>query len=237
MFRAGVMKGLPIGIGYFAISITFGLIAASIGLDIWSATGMSVFVFAGASQFVALELLAAGTGMAELVITTFILNLRHLLMSTVVAERIEGSRPLAMLLSFGITDETFVVSTVPDKENTAPATISPAYLGGIITMAYSCWIGGTIVGSVFGGLIPLSIATSLGVALYAMFIGLLVPSIRRSWRVASIALISAAIAWTLEWGPLPPALDGGWAIIIATIVASALGVLFFAKKGGEQRAA
>lgn len=235
LFQAGLIKGLPIAIGYFAIATTFGLIAVSVGLNVWAAAGMSVLVFAGASQFVALELLAAGTGMAELVLTTFILNLRHLLMSTVLAERLKAPRKISSLLSFFITDETFVVSTVPEtgKEPDKPQQLRPAYLGGIMFIAYSGWIAGTIVGSVFAQWIPVSLATSLGVALYAMFIGLLIPSVRRSWKVGMIALTSAALAWAGEW---IPGLSGGWGIITATVIASTLGVLLFGKKGGEHRA-
>lgn len=235
VFRAGVTKGLPIAIGYFAIATTFGLIAVSIGLNVWTATGMSVFVFAGASQFVALELLAAGTGIVEVVLTTFILNLRHLLMSTVIAERLQASRRFSALLAFGITDETFVVSTVPDtdKDKETEATLSPIYLGGIMFIAYSGWIAGTITGSLFAQWIPMSLATSLGVALYAMFIGLLIPSVRRSWKTGAVASMSAGLAWTGEW---VPGLNGGWGIIAATVLASTLGVVLFGKKGGERRA-
>lgn len=235
LFWKGLVKGLPIAIGYFAITITFGLIAVSMGLNVWAATGMSVLVYAGASQFVALELLAAGTGMAEIVVTTFILNLRHLLMSTVIAERLRASRKLSALLSFGITDEAFVVATVPDenKDKERDTTLSPAYLGGIIFISYSGWIAGTVTGSLFAQWIPMSLATSLGIALYAMFIGLLVPSVRRSWKIGTIALISAGLAWAGEW---LPGLSGGWGIIVATVIASALGVVLFGKKGGKHRA-
>ena len=151
LFRAGLMKGLPIAVGYFAIATTFGLIAVSVGLNVWQAAAMSLFVFAGASQFVALELMAAGTGMAEIVVTTFILNLRHLLMSTVIAERLKATSKWSSILSFGITDETFVVSTVSDSDvpNKKGATLSPAYLGGIMLIAYSWWFAGTVVGSLF----------------------------------------------------------------------------------------
>lgn len=235
LFWTGVVKGLPISIGYFAIAMTFGLIAVSIGLNVWAATSMSILVYAGASQFVALELLAAGTGLTEIVMTTFILNLRHLLMSTVVAERLQATRKWSALLSFGITDETFVVSTVTqtDEEKETEPTLYPAYLGGILIVSYSGWIAGTVVGSLFAQWIPVSLATSLGVALYAMFIGLLIPSVRQSWRVGLVALISAALAWG---GEAIPRLSGGWSMIIATMIASTLGVILFADRGGEDRA-
>lgn len=233
----GVVKGLPISIGYFAIAMTFGLIAVSIGLNVWAAVSMSILVYAGASQFVALELLAAGTGLIEIVITTLILNLRHLLMSTVVAERLQATRKWSALLSFGITDETFVVSTVTqadeDEEKETELTLHPAYLGGILIVSYGGWIAGTVIGSLFAQWIPVSLATSLGVALYAMFIGLLIPSVRRSWRVGLVALISAALAWG---GEAIPRLSGGWNMILATMIASTLGVILFADRGGEDRA-
>lgn len=235
LVQNGLVRGLPIAVGYFAIATTFGLLAVNAGFNVWTATAMSAIVFAGASQFVALELLAAGTGALEIVLTTFILNLRHLLMSTVIAERLQTSRRRSALLSFFITDETFIVSAISgeDEKGKSSRTLSPAYLGGIMGISYSGWIVGTVVGGLFAQWIPARLAASLGVALYAMFIGLLIPSVRRSWKVGVIALMSAMLAWS---GEKVPGLSSGWTIIVATVIASSLGAVLFGREGARDRA-
>ena len=229
------MKGLPIAVGYFAIATTFGLIAVSVGLNVWQAAAMSLFVFAGASQFVALELMAAGTGMAEIVVTTFILNLRHLLMSTVIAERLKATSKWSSILSFGITDETFVVSTGVGQRRSEQK-------------------GGHAVSSVFGRhhadrvqLVvcrnrcrqPIRSMDSRYLS-YQSRRGL----VRHVYRTAR----SVRTAFVEDRSRRPdqcrnrvgsewlPGLSGGWGIIVATVVASTLGVILFGKKGGDHRA-
>ncbi len=221
-FKQGCLKGFPIFVGYLPIALTFGVLAAGTGLSVFESTAMSVWVFAGASQFIALELIGKGTAVYEIIVATFILNLRHLLMSTTLAQRFKGEKIFGGLLSFGITDETFVVATVDEDNSKLDQQISTPYLAGIILTAYSGWIIGTIIGTMFAELIPVAITNSMGIALYAMFIGLLVPSIRKVWRIGVIALCSALIAWICKLSGL----STGWGIVIATLVGSFIGSFF-----------
>lgn len=227
-FKQGCLKGFPIFVGYLPIAITFGVLASSTGLSVYESTAMSIWVYAGASQFIALELIGKGTAAFEIILATFILNLRHLLMSTTVAQRFRGRKLLSGILSFGLTDETFVVATVDDDDKNMSKPIPASYFAGIAVMAYSSWVAGTALGTLFADFIPLSITNSMGIALYAMFIGLLVPSIKKSWRIGSIAVISAFIAWICK----ELALSTGWGIVVATIFASFIGS-FMINRGGE----
>jgi 4-azaleucine resistance transporter AzlC len=219
-FLLGCKHGWPIAFGYFSISVTFGVLASQSGLTPFEATSMSIWVFAGASQFIALSLLAASASWVEVILATLVLNLRHLLMSTTLARRMNTTKPKAAILSFGITDETFVVATLSKHSK----TIQGSYFAGVALTAYSSWVSGTLVGSLFGEYIPSSVTNSLGIALFAMFIALLTPAIKHSWQKASVAASSALLCSLFYF--LLPQLSFGWAVVISTIFASALGLLF-----------
>jgi 4-azaleucine resistance transporter AzlC len=223
-FILGCKHGWPIAFGYFSISVTFGVLASQGGLTTYEAATMSIWVFAGASQFIALSLLATSAGWVEIVLATFVLNLRHLLMSTTLARRIKTSKSKAAILSFGITDETFVVATVGEQSK----VIQGSYFAGIALIAYISWITGTLVGSLFGEFIPESLTNSMGIALYAMFIALLTPAIKQSWQKAIVAGTGAILCTLFYY--LLPSLSYGWAVVISTIFASTIGLLISNEK-------
>lgn len=219
-FLLGCKHGWPIAFGYFSVSVTFGVLASQSGLSPFEATSMSIWVFAGASQFIALSLLSASASWVEVVLATLVLNLRHLLMSTTLARRMSTTKPKAAILSFGITDETFVVATLSKQDK----TIQGSYFAGVALTAYSSWISGTLVGSLFGEYIPSAVTDSLGIALFAMFIALLTPAIKHSWQKATVAASSAFLCSLFYF--LLPQLSFGWAVVISTIFASGLGLFF-----------
>ncbi len=229
----GLKAGLPVAAGYLPVAVAFGLLARQSGLTVGQALGMSAWVYAGASQFAAVNLIGAGVPALQIVLATFLLNLRHLLMSTSLAARLEGlpasasqpggRRPPAWLLGFGITDETFVVAGLGGLAEGGAAGVPAFGFLGLIVMAWLAWGTGTLAGALLAGLVPLELAASLGVGLYAMFIGLLVPTIRSEWRKGAIALGSALLSWGLSlW---VPAVAPGWRIVLATLAASAAGLL------------
>ncbi|MFV9511386.1 AzlC family ABC transporter permease [Tepidibacillus sp. LV47] len=218
-FSKGVKDGLPIAIGYLPIALTFGILSVQAGLTPVQATGMSMWVFAGASQFIAINLLQSHVLITEIILTTFIINLRHLLMSTSLSRKLQTGPFLSSLLSFGITDETFVVASV-NHEN---SSITPSYFLGLALTAYSGWVLGTFTGSFFSDFIPSNLATGMSIALYAMFIGLLVPSMKKSWQVSFIAVLGGLLSWGLT--SLFPKLSNGWVIILATMIAATIGSL------------
>lgn len=219
-FLLGCKAGFPIAFGYFSISITFGVLAVQSGLHSLEATAMSIFVFAGASQFIAISLVASA-GWLEIILATFILNLRHLLMSTTIARSIKTTRLKAAILSFGLTDETFVVATIgKEKEK-----IEESYFLGIALTAYLSWVLGTFIGGSFGDFIPASLTNSMGIALYAMFIALLTPAIKQSLQKALVAA-SSAILCTLIYYLLNDTISYGWAVVISTIFGASIGLFF-----------
>ncbi|MFX0561268.1 AzlC family ABC transporter permease [Tepidibacillus infernus] len=215
--RLGIKDGLPIAIGYLPIALTFGILSIQAGLNPFEATGMSIWVFAGASQFIAINLLQSHAQILEIVLTTFILNLRHLLMSTSLSRKLQATPMISSLLSFGITDETFVVASMSEEK----FNIGGKYFLGLAATAYVGWVVGTFIGSLFSQMIPASLTAGMGIALYVMFIGLLVPSMKKSWQITFIAIFSGLINWIISM--VFTSLSSGWTIIIATLIATTVG--------------
>ena len=225
----GLKAGLPVAIGYLPIALTFGLLARNSGLSFINTFLMSVMVFAGASQFVAVNLLALGTGIAEIVMTTFILNLRHLLMSASLSQKLVESIPerWLFLLSFGITDETFSVASMKEEK------LNDKFIFGLNLISYLAWVLGTVVGHLLGASLPEVIQSSMGIALYAMFIGLLVPNLKDSKPglfTTLIAIIFSSIFYLLSD---IINISEGWEIVLVTIIASLIATIFFPKGVGE----
>lgn len=213
LFRNGLKKGFSIAIGYMPVAFTFGLLAKSTGLTLIETISMSIFVFAGASQYIALTLIAAGVGAIEMITTTFIVNIRHLLMSASISEKsADDPKWLKALYSFLITDETFSVAA------TGKEKIHAAYMLGIGLIAYGSWVVFSGVGYLIGAGLPQVLQDSMGIALYSLFIGLLVPSAKTSKKVIVLATMAAIINCILSLTPM----STGWTIILSTLIASIL---------------
>lgn len=226
-FKAGLTAGIPIAIGYIPIAIAFGLLAKSTGIPSYATILMSFIVFAGASQFVGVNLLALGVGYPEIILTTFILNSRHFLMSASLSQKVEQgtSKKWLSLISFGVTDETFMVASLRQEEK-----LSAPFLLGVNLIAFSSWNIGTWIGVFLGAGLPESVQSSMGIALYVMFIGLLVPAIKKSRPYLIITIIAILISSMIHWIPPFSSLSSGWLIIITAILAALIGVLLFPKE-------
>lgn len=226
-FKSGLTAGIPIAIGYIPIAVTFGLLANSSGVPNYASLLMSLIVFAGASQFVGVNLLVLGSSYLEIIFTTFILNFRHFLMTASISQKLEEnlSKKWLALLSFGITDESFMVASMR-KEEKLPAK----FVLGINLIAYASWNLGTWAGILLGTGLPESIQSSMGIALYAMFIGLLIPSIKKSFKFLTVAVIAIVINSILFWLPPFSRMSSGIAIIITTVLAAFIGTILFKKE-------
>lgn len=212
-FVSGLRAGMAIAIGYFPIALTFGLLAKTTGLSMWEATAMSLVVFAGAAQYVSLPLLAKSVDPVLIVLNTFIINIRHLLMSASLNEQVASSpKWQKAIYAFGITDETFsVLATSPQKP------IQTSYAIGVAAISYSSWVVFTAVGHVIGANLPLFLQAAMSIALYAMFIALLVPSLKKSKKIALLALTAGLLHSLFYFTGL---LSTGWAILASTFIAA-----------------
>lgn len=223
-FKEGLKSGVPIAIGYIPIAIAFGLVASTYGVPDMITILMSLMVFAGASQFVGVNLLHAGAQYGEILLTTFILNFRHFLMTAAISQRMETgiSKKWMALLSFGITDETFSVASMRNEDR-----LSRWYLLGLNLIAFSAWNVGTWIGMIVGTGLPDSLQSSMGIALYAMFIGLLIPSMKKYRPVLVTSILAMVIHFVVRL--FFAHLSEGWSIILTTIAAAAIATFLFPK--------
>ncbi|TFJ93498.1 AzlC family ABC transporter permease [Lentibacillus salicampi] len=218
MVRKGIAVGFPIMLGYLPIAITYGVLAKQAGMTLTELTLMSVMVFAGASQFMGANMIAVGAGALEIIVATFVLNFRHFVMSLSFMNRLRnlGLRWKAPL-SLGLTDETFAVSSLHTQE--AKMEKNGYFYAALILTAYLSWIVGSFLGGVLGEVIPEKLSQSMGIALYAMFIGLLTPSVKKEWRVGFVAVIAMLINVVFS-----QFMSEGWAIVFGTVLGGLSGV-------------
>ena len=164
-------------------------------------------------------MIAVGTGAIEIVVATFVLNFRHFVMSLSFMNRLKGIGLLWKVpLSLGLTDETFAVSSLHTKEaNMAKGSFF--YLALFLT-AWLSWIFGSLLGGVLGDIIPEKLNQSMGIALYAMFIGLLVPSVKKELKVGLIAVCAMLLNSLFSLF-----VSDGWAIVLGTVLGGSLGMV------------
>ena len=221
-FSAGLRAGSSIAIGYFPVALTFGLLAKTAGLSLFEATAMSMFVYAGASQYMSLSLIAAAVDPILIVMSTFIVNIRHFLMTASLNEKMHPApKWVKAVYSFGITDESFSVLATSKQEK-----IQTSFAFGVTLVAYGSWVIFTAIGHVIGANLPLILKSAMSIALYAMFIGLLVPSMKGNRKVVMLAALAAIIHCVLYF----VGLSTGWSILVATLSSSILVEIVYTRR-------
>jgi 4-azaleucine resistance transporter AzlC len=212
----GASRAIPIVMGYIPIGFAYGVLAKKAGLSTFNTLGMSIFVYAGSSQLIGVGLFTAGTPALSIILTTFVVNLRHLLMASALAPYLKGWGKLPLsVFAYEITDESFAIHSLtfpkqpPDKVESIALNMT----------AQISWVMGTLLGVVAGGLISDVRPFALDYALPAMFIALLVLQTKELVQVA-VALLSGLFAVLLLLAGL-----NQWYVIIATVIGASLGVL------------
>ena len=178
-FWAGFHDGVPIGLGYLSVSVTFGMMAVTGGLPVWAAVAISMTNVTSAGQFAGLSLIFGGGTLFETALTQFVINLRYALMSLSLSQKLERRVGLIdrMLFSFMMTDEVFAVASGQKGE------VGKRYLFGVMIAPYCGWALGTLCGAVASGFLPPSVRSALSIAIYGMFIAIIVPPSRKNRAV------------------------------------------------------
>lgn len=227
-FNLGIRKTIPITLGYIPISFTFGLMAVNGDLSIWTAILITLSNFTSAGQFAGTSLIIANGSLLQIAITTFVINIRYMLMSLSLSQKIvEMSTWKKAIIAFGITDETFTIASLEERK------ISFLYMLGIITGPYFGWTIGTTLGAFSTRLLPDSLQNAMGIALYSMFIALVIPAAKKSKAAFSVVIISIFISSIITWIPMLKIISTGWSIVISTVLASVLGALIFPREDEE----
>lgn len=216
-YLQGVRDGAPVILGVVPVALAYAILAGEAGFNAVETIAMSVFVLAGSSQIMAVGMYSLGALAFAIILATFILNLRHLIMSTCILNQVKKSPVgLKLLAAYGVTDETFALFTTSEEEK---RTIF--YFYGLVTAVASPWILGTAVGTMISDFLPVILTASLGIALYAMFIGLLVPNLNHNARLAALVVLTALCNTVLSRH-----ITSSWALIFSTLIGAAVGVTF-----------
>ena len=228
-FRKGVKDGIPIGLGYFAVSFTFGMMAVADGLSIWQAVLISLTNVTSAGQFAGLEIMVMSGSYWEMALTQLVINLRYCLMSFSLSQKLEKniSTGHRLAVAFGVTDEIFGVSASQEGR------LSPWYNYGVMSMAIPGWTLGTLVGAVLGNVLPGFLVSALNVAIYGMFLAIVVPPSRQNKKLLGIVVCSFVLSLACAYLPLVSTLTEGTRIIILTVVISTVAAILFPVKDKE----
>lgn len=221
-FIRGIKRGFPICLGYIPVSFTFGLIAVKMGFSPAQATLISLTNMASAGQFAGIRLIEGGAPYIELIITTFVINLRYFLMSLSLSQKVEPDMPFykRAVMAYCITDEVFALAAMEPEEVSFP------FFGGLMLTPILGWTSGTLLGAVASGLLSPMVQGCMGIALYCMFIAIIIPPARKSRKVALAVVVAAFLSCMFKYVPglneLSKVGGGGWAIITAAILGAAI---------------
>jgi len=222
-FTKGLGAGIPIMLGYFAVSIALGISARNAGMTAPQATLASALIMASAGQYIGFTLIAAGASYLEVIVMEAIANARYLLMSTALSQKVDPELPLhhRMLMGLWITDEIFGVSV------SVEGRLNPYYNYGMAAVATPGWALGTLMGVVLGNVLPLRVVSALSVGLYGMFMSIFVPPARKNPIVAGLVIVSFALSWALNALSWFDGISAGMKIILLTVVISLAAALLF----------
>ena len=225
-FRKGMKDGVPIALGYFAVSFTFGMMAVAGGLSIWQAVLISLTNLTSAGQFAGLDIIFAGGSMWEMAMTQLIINLRYCLMSFSLSQKFrrEESGILKYIAAFGITDEIFGISAAQEGK------VSVFYNYGAMCVAIPGWTLGTLAGGISGSLLPDFMLSALSVAIYGMFLAIIIPEGKKNRVVLGCIAVSFLLAYAATKLPLLCQLSDGMRILLLTVVISAAAAILFPHK-------
>lgn len=222
-WKKGLKDGFPIFLGYLAVSFTFGIAAKNAGISSLQAVLISATNLTSAGQFAALDIIATSATYIEMAVTQLIINLRYCLMSSALSQKISQKMPFwhRFIMAFGVTDEIFGVSvSVEDKLN-------PFYSYGLMSAAIPGWTLGTALGVLSGSLLPARFISALSVALYGMFIAIIVPPARKSKLILGIVSVSMFLSYLFTLIPFLSKISSGFRIIILTVLIAGAAAIFF----------
>jgi predicted branched-subunit amino acid permease len=222
-FQYGLKRGYPIALGYLPVSFTFGLMAVSGGLPVWMAVFISMSNLTSAGQFAGTNLILSGAGYMEITLTTFIINIRYMLMSLSLTQRLrqDVTLPQRLLIGYGVTDETFSVASMEQ------GSLSFCYLLGLMLGPFLGWSVGTALGAFVCSSLPAALSSAMGIALYGMFIAIIIPPAKKSKPISLIIIISVAVVVILRYVPVFHSISSGFRVIIATFLGAGIGALLF----------
>lgn len=229
-FRNGLKDGIPIALGYFAVSFSLGITMVTAGITAFQGAVMSVTNLTSAGEFAGVQVIAAGGTIVEMILTQLIINLRYSLMSLSLSQKLEEGMPVwkKLIIAFGNTDEIFAVAMSHQR------SLSLRYVVGLQILPVIGWTLGTFLGAVACDLMPKSISVAMNVMLYGMFIAIVFPVAKKSRPVMIVACMAVLLSCLFRYVPVLKNVSAGISIILCTVLAAALGALLFPVRDGAE---
>lgn len=224
--RDGIFSGLPIALGYLSVSFGFGVSAVNRGLSPLAAVLISVTNLTSAGQVAGIDIIVTAGTLIEMALVQLIINARYFMMSLSLSQKTDGSFPLGarLLLSYVLTDEVFAVSA------SRRGMLTPAFTSGLILLPAVGWTMGTLLGAVAGNILPEAVKLALGIAIYGMFVAIVVPPAKGDRGILLASLTAIAVSCAIAYLPFLKFITSGFSIIICAVVASAVAAVFFPVK-------
>lgn len=222
-YMRGLRDGLPIGMGYLAVSFTLGIAAKNVGVSAGQAGLMSLLNLTSAGEFAALAIIAAQGSYLELAFSQLVINLRYCLMSCALSQKLSEQTPFfhRLLMAFGVTDEIFGIAV------STPKHLNPFYQYGAMSVAIPGWTIGTVLGVLSGNVLPEPVMRAMSVALYGMFMAIIIPPAKKSRTLAGIVGVSMLLSCLAHVLPLVKLLSSGMKTIILTVGIAAVAAILF----------
>ncbi|MGN0428966.1 MAG: AzlC family ABC transporter permease [Acetatifactor sp.] len=229
-FRSGLKDGVPIALGYFAVSFSVGIMVVAAGMSAFQGAVMSLSNVTSAGQFAGIRIIAAGGTLVELVLTQVIINLRYALMSLSLSQKLDKSVSLwqRFVIAFANTDEIFAVAMAHQKSLRLP------YMLGLEILPIVGWVSGTVLGAVACNLMPASVSVAMNVMLYGMFIAIVVPVAREKKPVFIAVVIAVLLSCVFYYVPVLNRVSDGMSIILCTVIAASICAALFPVKEEEE---
>ncbi len=219
-YKKGLAAGIPIALGYLSVSFTFGIIAVSEGFSWWQAVLISMTCLTSAGQFSGIHTMLIPGAYLDMLLSQFTINIRYSFMSVSLSQKADDRlRGIwRWIFGFFITDEIFAVGVTEDS-------VSRSYMAGLSTLPYLGWTGGTLLGALFGSILPERIMVALSIAIYGMFVAIVVPELKKNRDVILVVAVAAAASCVMTYVPGLSRLSPGISISIASVVAALVGAL------------
>ncbi|WP_100065026.1 AzlC family ABC transporter permease [Miniphocaeibacter massiliensis] len=229
IYYLGIKDAIPIGLGYFAVSFSFGLLAKNFGLTAFKSSLISLTNLTSAGQFAGIEIINKNSPYIEMAISQLIINSRYLLMSSYLSQKIayNTALPKRLLMAFGITDEIYSLTI------SNPSKISPYYIYGAMSIAIPCWTLGTLTGVIASNALNPKVASSLNIALYGMLISAIIPSTKNNKIITGIITISMFTSFLLNIVPVVNNFSPGIKIIVLSLLITTFAAKLFPLKEYE----
>lgn len=229
-FKKGLKDGIPIALGYLSVSFAFGVTAVDKGIPALIALLTSMTNLTSAGQLAGITVISVFGTLLEVVLTQVVINARYFLMSLTLSQKLDGKFKFIdrVLCAFGVTDEIFAVA-VHNKE-----AVTKSYIWGLICLPYFGWAIGTISGALMGNVLPEILVNALSIALFAMFIAIIIPGTLEDKKILPVILISAGLSCLIYFIPTFSFISQGISYIICAVIASIIGALLFPiKESGD----